>query len=75
MLKIERLSVNYGSVQALTDFDLEVRGDGVLHGVIGPNGAGKSTLLASAPASFRTSPSVNSSSSSRGISATTNCTT
>src|SRR5260221_541966 len=45
MLKIEQLSVNYGSVRALTEVDLEVRGDGVLHGVIGPNGAGKSTLL------------------------------
>jgi ABC-type branched-subunit amino acid transport system ATPase component len=45
MLKIEKLSVSYGSVRALTDVDLEVRGDGVLHGVIGPNGAGKSTLL------------------------------
>ena len=45
MHKIEKLSVSYGSVRALTDVDLEVRGDGVLHGVIGPNGAGKSTLL------------------------------
>ena len=45
MLKIEKLSVSYGSVRALTEVDLEVRGDGVLHGVIGPNGAGKSTLL------------------------------
>ena len=45
MLKIENMSVSYGSVRALTEVDLEVRGDGVLHGVIGPNGAGKSTLL------------------------------
>src|ERR1700756_5423615 len=45
MLRIENLSVSYGSVRALTDVDLEVRGDGVLHGIIGPNGAGKSTLL------------------------------
>ena len=45
MLKIEKLSGSYGSVRALTDVDLEVRGDGLLHGVIGPNGAGKSTLL------------------------------
>lgn len=45
MLNIEKLSVSYGSVRALTDVDLEVRGDGVLHGIIGPNGAGKSTLL------------------------------
>lgn len=45
MLKIDKLSVSYGSVRALTDVDLEVSGDGLLHGVIGPNGAGKSTLL------------------------------
>jgi branched-chain amino acid transport system ATP-binding protein len=45
MLKIEKLSVSYGSVRALLEVDLEVRGDGILHGVIGPNGAGKSTLL------------------------------
>jgi branched-chain amino acid transport system ATP-binding protein len=45
MLKIENLSVSYGSVRALSDVDLEVLGDGILHGVIGPNGAGKSTLL------------------------------
>jgi branched-chain amino acid transport system ATP-binding protein len=45
MLKIERLSVNYGSLRALTDVDLEIQDHGVLHGIIGPNGAGKSTLL------------------------------
>jgi branched-chain amino acid transport system ATP-binding protein len=45
MLKIEKLSVSYGSVRALTEIDLEIVGEGVLHGVIGPNGAGKSTLL------------------------------
>jgi branched-chain amino acid transport system ATP-binding protein len=45
MLRIEQLSVNYGSLRALTKVDLEVRGEGVLHGIIGPNGAGKSTLL------------------------------
>ena len=45
MLQIENLSVSYGSVRALSDVDLEVLGDGILHGVIGPNGAGKSTLL------------------------------
>jgi branched-chain amino acid transport system ATP-binding protein len=45
MLEVEKLSVSYGSVRALTDVDLAVRGDGVLHGIIGPNGAGKSTLL------------------------------
>ncbi|MCC8935794.1 ATP-binding cassette domain-containing protein [Bradyrhizobium sp. Arg68] len=45
MLAIEQLSVSYGSVRALTDVDLEIRGEGLLHGIIGPNGAGKSTLL------------------------------
>ena len=32
-------------VHALAGVDLEIAGEGVLHGVIGPNGAGKSTLL------------------------------
>jgi branched-chain amino acid transport system ATP-binding protein len=45
MLKTEKLSVSYGPLQALSELDLEIEGDGVLHGVIGPNGAGKSTLL------------------------------
>ena len=45
MLKIEGLSVNYGSLRALADVDLDVHDQGVLHGIIGPNGAGKSTLL------------------------------
>ncbi|MEN3347180.1 MAG: branched-chain amino acid transport system ATP-binding protein, partial [Bradyrhizobium sp.] len=38
MLAIEQLSVSYGSVRALTDVDLEIRGEGLLHGIIGPNG-------------------------------------
>src|SRR5208282_664755 len=45
MLKTEKLSVSYGPLQALSELDLEIDGDGVLHGVIGPNGAGKSSLL------------------------------
>jgi branched-chain amino acid transport system ATP-binding protein len=45
MLAIEKLSMSYGRVQALCEVDLEINGDGVLHGIIGPNGAGKSTLL------------------------------
>ncbi len=45
MLRIENLSVRYGSVRALTDVSLEVKEKGLLHGVIGPNGAGKSTLM------------------------------
>ncbi|MBL8347192.1 MAG: ATP-binding cassette domain-containing protein [Rubrivivax sp.] len=45
MLKVEDLSVSYGSVQALDGVFLEVAERGVLHGIIGPNGAGKSTLM------------------------------
>jgi branched-chain amino acid transport system ATP-binding protein len=45
MLRVENLTVAYGSVQALSDVTLEVSQRGVLHGVIGPNGAGKSTLM------------------------------
>ena len=45
MLRVEDLSVSYGSVQALDGVNLEVVARGVLHGIIGPNGAGKSTLM------------------------------
>ena len=45
MLRVEDLSVSYGSVQALEGVSLEVAARGVLHGIIGPNGAGKSTLM------------------------------
>jgi branched-chain amino acid transport system ATP-binding protein len=45
MLRVEDLSVSYGSVKALEGVTLEVAERGVLHGVIGPNGAGKSTLM------------------------------
>lgn len=45
MLRVEDLSVSYGSVKALEGIHLEVAQRGVLHGVIGPNGAGKSTLM------------------------------
>ena len=45
MLRVEDLSVAYGSVKALEGVNLEVAQRGVLHGVIGPNGAGKSTLM------------------------------
>ena len=45
MLRIEDLSVSYGSVQALEGVNLEVAQRGVLHGIIGPNGAGKTTLM------------------------------
>ena len=45
MLRVQDLSVSYGSVQALDGVNLEVAERGVLHGIIGPNGAGKSTLM------------------------------
>ncbi len=45
MLRVEDLSVSYGSVQALDGVNLQVAERGVLHGIIGPNGAGKSTLM------------------------------
>lgn len=45
MLRVEDLSVAYGSVKALEGVNLQVSNRGVLHGVIGPNGAGKSTLM------------------------------
>lgn len=44
VLKIEQLTVAYGSTVALRNVNLELEG-GNLVGVIGPNGAGKSTLL------------------------------
>ena len=45
MLRVEDLSVSYGSVRALDGVNLAVAQRGVLHGIIGPNGAGKSTLM------------------------------
>lgn len=44
MLKVEGLSVSYGSLQALWDVSMEVQ-QGELVAVIGSNGAGKTTLL------------------------------
>lgn len=45
LLKIDRLSVSYGSVRALDEVSVSVPEGGFV-AVIGPNGAGKSTLLA-----------------------------
>src|SRR5919108_2456857 len=44
MLKIQNLSVSYGSRQILHDVSLDVQSGEVL-ALIGPNGAGKSTLI------------------------------
>ncbi len=45
MLRVEDLTVSYGSVVALDGVSFAVERQGVLHGIIGPNGAGKSTLM------------------------------
>lgn len=43
-IRIENLSLTFGGVEALTDFNLEIRDREIL-AVIGPNGAGKTCLL------------------------------
>ncbi|AGK03369.1 ABC transporter ATP-binding protein [Meiothermus ruber] len=43
-LKVERVSLNFGGVKALSEVSLEVA-QGELVSVIGPNGAGKTSLL------------------------------
>lgn len=44
VLSLEKISKQYGVVQALKDVDLECR-KGEIHAVVGENGSGKSTLL------------------------------
>ncbi len=44
MLKAEKVSIQFGGLKALCDFQLEVR-RGDLKGLIGPNGAGKTTAF------------------------------
>lgn len=44
MIKIQNLSKRYRTVNALSDFSLEIP-QSTIYGLIGPNGAGKTTLL------------------------------
>jgi ABC-2 type transport system ATP-binding protein len=44
MIKIQNVSKQYRTVNALSDFNLEIP-RGAIYGLIGPNGAGKTTLL------------------------------
>lgn len=44
IIKIQQISKFYRSVQALSDFSLEIP-RGTTYGLIGPNGAGKTTLM------------------------------
>jgi len=44
LLAVEKVSVVFGAVQALTDVNLDIR-RGEIVAIIGPNGAGKTTLL------------------------------
>lgn len=44
MLKVERLSKDYGNKLAVNDISFEVN-DGEILGFLGPNGAGKTTTI------------------------------
>ncbi|NVP29345.1 ATP-binding cassette domain-containing protein, partial [Vibrio cholerae] len=44
LLTLERITMRFGGILALSEIDLQVQ-SGSIHAVIGPNGAGKSTLL------------------------------
>ncbi len=44
MLKVEKISIAFGGLKAVTDFSLSLP-QGKLYGLIGPNGAGKTTCF------------------------------
>jgi branched-chain amino acid transport system ATP-binding protein len=44
LLKLDKVSVSFGGLKAVADFDLELA-EGELVGLIGPNGAGKTTVF------------------------------
>jgi branched-chain amino acid transport system ATP-binding protein len=44
LLKIEKLTVEFGSLVAVNNFDMEIK-EGEIHALIGPNGAGKTTVF------------------------------
>lgn len=44
MLEIKNLSISFGGLRAVDDFNMEVK-KGCLYGLIGPNGAGKTTVF------------------------------
>lgn len=44
LLEIRNLSISFGGLRAVDDFNLEVK-KGCLYGLIGPNGAGKTTIF------------------------------
>jgi len=44
LLKIENLTVEFGNLTAVNNFNMEVK-EGEIHALIGPNGAGKTTVF------------------------------
>jgi len=44
MLEVKNLSISFGGLRAVDDFNIEVK-KGCLYGLIGPNGAGKTTVF------------------------------
>lgn len=44
MLEVTHLSISFGGLKAVDDFDISIR-EGELYGLIGPNGAGKTTVF------------------------------